>query len=91
MNDPHQMEVGLGSLMGFSAASSLAKMYSILANGGSVGGRTLLPKSLVDTFSVAVTRSLPMEDPQLHFSKGFQVTKNVLVSIIYTYITMTVD
>lgn len=87
MNDPHQMEVGLGSLMGFSAASSLAKMYSILANGGSVGGRTLLPKSLVDTFSIAVTRSLPvdMENPKLQFSKGFQVTKNMLVSIIYNY------
>ena len=83
LNDPHQMEVGLGSLMGFGAASSLAKMYSILANGGTVGDKTLLAKSLVDSFRIAVTESLPLDItiPKMPFSRGFKVTRNVLVSV----------
>ena len=82
------MEVGLGSLMGFGAASSLAKMYSILAYGGTIGGKPLLPKSMVDAFSIAITQSLPMDIklPNLVFSRGFQVTKNVQVSGIFSTI-----
>ncbi|XP_076439650.1 beta-lactamase domain-containing protein 2-like isoform X2 [Babylonia areolata] len=75
------VEVGLGSLMGFGSASSLAKMFDLLANQGAPGSRTLLSKSVVDLFSVPITLESPSEESEDGghlYSQGFQVTRNVL-------------
>lgn len=81
LNDPHHMEVGVGSMMGYGSASSLAKLYDFLANGGSIGDKTLLPKEIVDLFSVSLTDSLPsaFSENLFHsFSQGFTVDKDAL-------------
>ena len=82
LNDPQQMEVGVGSFMGFGTARSLAKMYDILANGGRYRGKMLVNASLVERFQAPLTLSLPSELESMHldpFSLGFQVSTNAVV------------
>lgn len=78
LNDPLQMEIGVGSMMGFGAAGSLAKLYDYLANGGTVKDKVLLPTDIVSKFSVSLTDSLPSAisgEKLRSFSMGFMVEK----------------
>jgi hypothetical protein len=76
------MEVGLSSLMGYGSAKSLAKMYSILANGGELDGKRLLSEELVKTFVVPVNLGLPRDISTMKMacSRGFFVYENSMVS-----------
>nr|KAG5710444.1 hypothetical protein BaRGS_022262 [Batillaria attramentaria] len=78
LNDPYQMEVGIGSMIGFSSARSLAKLYDTLANGGKVKDKQLLPQNLIDLFSIPLTESVPpmLSGHLMLFSVGFQVSRN---------------
>lgn len=58
LNDPIRQNVGVGSMNGFGAAGSLAKLYDYLANGGQIADKRLLPQHIVDKFSKPITGSL---------------------------------
>lgn len=85
LNDPHHMEVGQPSLMGYSSAKHLARLYSVLTNGQSTGGSRILSADLVKSFSVPVNEGLPRDIKyfDLLYSEGFKITRNAVGLLMF--------
>ncbi|XP_045194379.2 beta-lactamase domain-containing protein 2-like [Mercenaria mercenaria] len=56
LNNPYIREVTVSSLSGTGTARGLAKMYGIIANGGTHDGKQLLSKESINRLSQAVVR-----------------------------------
>jgi len=54
VNNPYIREVTVSSFSGTGTARGLARMYGILANGGSDGGKTLLSPAAIKTLATPV-------------------------------------
>ncbi|PVD30183.1 hypothetical protein C0Q70_09445 [Pomacea canaliculata] len=77
LNNPYFAAVGLGSANGFGPARSLAKIYDFLANGGSIAGKTLFSKPIVERLMTPLTLTLPsLGTFRLDFSVGLHVLNN---------------
>ncbi|XP_071944338.1 beta-lactamase domain-containing protein 2-like [Antedon mediterranea] len=53
-NDPYVRSIEIPSALGIGTAESLAKIYGILANGGSFNGKTLLSPGLIEKLNSVV-------------------------------------
>ncbi|PVD30182.1 hypothetical protein C0Q70_09444 [Pomacea canaliculata] len=77
LNNPYSAAVGLGSTNGFGPARSLAKIYDFVANGGSIAGKTLFSKPIVERLMTPLTLTLPsLGSFRLDFSVGLHVLNN---------------
>merc|ERR1711894_293375 len=78
MNHPDIREVPIPSAHGFGTAASVAKLYGIIANGGSYKGKRYFSQDQIDTFDKKVVEGQDciMKAVSHIFSKGFWLVPN---------------
>jgi hypothetical protein len=87
LNNPSVREVTVSSCSGTGTARGLAKLYGILANGGAVGGNTLLSRDSIKYLSTPVIHgkdAVMLTGEQTSFGPGTFYRRNPKVNPAYS-------
>ena len=84
MNNPELREIVMSSVMGTGTARGLAKLYSIIASGGSYNGKQLLSPKVIQELCEQMTEGpeVVLNHQGVQWARGIKILKNPNVSIL---------
>ena len=87
-NNPELREISISSASVTATARGMAKLYTILANGGSLGGKKLMSESVVTKLLTPLVSGFDAvtQTPDVKFGPGTSIKENPKVSYINPFV-----
>ena len=87
-NSPELREISISSASVTATARGMAKLYAVLANGGSLGGKKLMAESVVTKLLTPLVSGFDAvtQTPDVKFGPGTSIKENPKVSYINPFV-----